>query len=204
MWLVGSIPQSVGVAIAGPHTGRTAPSCIRSSPAQRLRDVVDPQEIQTVAHHSEGRGLLATRHQPTSPALRPLGLARVRSGLLPSGPPACPTPTPAATWRRGCPRTSSGTDSPSDWTSRSPRHLPHTRYTNGAVTGVRWQPMVGARSTTHRCHTCCLRIHATAFRTLQDAEPRDHPAGDMNLFGCCSVACATKHTAPSRHDTISK
>ena len=25
---------------------------------------------------------------------------------------------------------------PSDWTSRSPRHLPHTRYTNGAVTGV--------------------------------------------------------------------
>jgi hypothetical protein len=61
-----------------------------------------------------------------------------------------------------------------------------------------------SRSTTHRCHTCCLRIHATAFRTLQDAEPRDHPAGDMNLFGCCSVACATKHTAPSRHDTISK
>jgi len=25
-----------------------------------------------------------------------------------------------------------------------------------------------SRSTTHRCHTCCLRIHATTFRTLQD------------------------------------
>jgi hypothetical protein len=170
----GPITQPVVVAIAGPHTRRTAPSCIRFSPAQRLRDVVDPQEIQTVAHHSEGRGLLATRHQPTSPALRPLGLAhgsgqgccprdlrhvRPQRRPLPGGVAALephlgpiPRPTGHPDHRDTC-RT---LDTP---TELSPESMP----TNGRCS---------SRSTTHRCHTCCLRIHATAFRTLQDAEPR--------------------------------
>jgi site-specific DNA recombinase len=43
-------------------------------PHQRLPDAVGPQEIQTVAHHQEGRGLLATHHSPVSSALRPLGM----------------------------------------------------------------------------------------------------------------------------------
>ncbi len=43
-------------------------------PHQRLPDAVGPQEIQTVAHHQEGRGLLATPHPPVPPALRPLGM----------------------------------------------------------------------------------------------------------------------------------
>jgi hypothetical protein len=43
-------------------------------PHQRLPDAVDPQEIQTVAPDEEGRGLLATPHQPAPPALRPLGM----------------------------------------------------------------------------------------------------------------------------------
>jgi hypothetical protein len=37
-------------------------------------EAVDPQEIQAVAHHPQGRGLLATRHQPVPSALRPLGM----------------------------------------------------------------------------------------------------------------------------------
>jgi RNA-directed DNA polymerase len=41
---------------------------------QRLRDALDPQQIQTAAHHQESQGLLAAHHQPASPALRPLGM----------------------------------------------------------------------------------------------------------------------------------
>jgi len=41
---------------------------------QRLRDALDPQQVQTAAHHQESQGMLAAHHPPTSPALRPLGM----------------------------------------------------------------------------------------------------------------------------------
>ena len=41
---------------------------------QRLRDALDPQQIQTATHHQESQGMLAAHHPPTSPALRPLGM----------------------------------------------------------------------------------------------------------------------------------
>ena len=37
-------------------------------------DAVDPHEIQAVTHHPKDRGLLATRHQPASAAVRPLAM----------------------------------------------------------------------------------------------------------------------------------
>ena len=41
---------------------------------QRLRDALDPQQIQTAAPHQESHGLLAAHHQPAPRALRPLGM----------------------------------------------------------------------------------------------------------------------------------
>ena len=41
---------------------------------QCLRDALDPQHVQTAAHHQESQGMLAAPHPPTSPALRPLGM----------------------------------------------------------------------------------------------------------------------------------
>ena len=41
---------------------------------QRLRDALDPQQVQTAAHHQESQGMLAAHHPPTSQALRPLGM----------------------------------------------------------------------------------------------------------------------------------
>jgi hypothetical protein len=37
-------------------------------------DAMDPHEIQAVTHHPKDRGLLATRHQPASAAVRPLAM----------------------------------------------------------------------------------------------------------------------------------
>ena len=41
---------------------------------QCLRDALDPQQVQTAAPYQESHGMLATHHQPASPALRPLGM----------------------------------------------------------------------------------------------------------------------------------
>ena len=41
---------------------------------QRLRDALDPQQVQTATHHQESQGMLAAHHPPTSQALRPLGM----------------------------------------------------------------------------------------------------------------------------------
>ena len=58
------------------YYGRVLPLRAVSAPGahQRLPDALDPQQIQTAAHHQESQGLLAAHHPPTSPALRPLGM----------------------------------------------------------------------------------------------------------------------------------
>ena len=40
---------------------------------QCLRDALDPQQVQTAAHHQESQGMLAAHHPPTSPALGRIG-----------------------------------------------------------------------------------------------------------------------------------
>jgi hypothetical protein len=112
---------------------------------------VTSQHPRLFAHwaHGSGQGCCPRDLRHVRPQRRPLpgGVAALEPHLGP-----IPRPTGHPDHRDTC-RT---LDTP---TELSPESMP----TNGRCS---------SRSTTHRCHTCCLRIHATAFRTLQDAEPR--------------------------------